>query len=155
MIIETPIRAHLVMKLRGSIGDSRNKLLLAQSKCKVELNLWNYTMHCLAVFRSFGAYLFVVHSSNCLSPLGVVHVIWWHAYVITIALSFPRQNGFYLARPNLNVLFGRQSGTTPGYSYSAGNKNMAVIWKETTLYDYLLNPKKVCMIFLVVKSETK
>ncbi|URE13874.1 hypothetical protein MUK42_24412 [Musa troglodytarum] len=45
--------------------------------------------------------------------------------------------------PNLNGLFGRQSGTTPGYSYSAANKNMAVIWEESTLYDYLLNPKKV------------
>ncbi|KAK1435074.1 hypothetical protein QVD17_00834 [Tagetes erecta] len=45
--------------------------------------------------------------------------------------------------PNLNGLFGRQSGTTAGYSYSAGNKNKAVIWEENTLYDYLLNPKKV------------
>ncbi|KAK1422182.1 hypothetical protein QVD17_25127 [Tagetes erecta] len=44
--------------------------------------------------------------------------------------------------PNLNGLFGRQSGTTAGYSYSAGNKNKAVIWEENTLYDYLLNPKK-------------
>ncbi|KAG8368892.1 hypothetical protein BUALT_Bualt15G0093800 [Buddleja alternifolia] len=44
--------------------------------------------------------------------------------------------------PNLNGLFGRQSGTTPGYSYSAANKGMAVIWGENTLYDYLLNPKK-------------
>ncbi|CBI29682.3 hypothetical protein VitviT2T_018815 [Vitis vinifera] len=44
--------------------------------------------------------------------------------------------------PNLNGLFGRQSGTTAGYSYSAANKNMAVAWGENTLYDYLLNPKK-------------
>lgn len=49
----------------------------------------------------------------------------------------------YDAGPNLNGLFGRQSGTTPGYSYSAANKNMAVNWEEKTLYDYLLNPKKV------------
>ncbi|KAL9253365.1 Cytochrome c-like protein [Drosera capensis] len=46
-------------------------------------------------------------------------------------------------RPNLNGLFGRQSGTTDGYSYSAANKNKAVTWGEDTLYDYLLNPKKV------------
>jgi cytochrome c2 len=45
----------------------------------------------------------------------------------------------------LNGLFGRQSGTTPGYSYSAANKNMAVNWEENTLYDYLLNPKKVSL----------
>jgi len=44
--------------------------------------------------------------------------------------------------PNLHGLFGRQSGTTAGYSYSAGNKNKAVIWGEDTLYEYLLNPKK-------------
>lgn len=52
------------------------------------------------------------------------------------------------AGPNLNGLFGRQSGTTPGYSYSAANKNKAVDWEEKTLYDYLLNPKKVCMILV-------
>ncbi|XP_059289610.1 cytochrome c-like [Lycium ferocissimum] len=44
--------------------------------------------------------------------------------------------------PNLNGLFGKQSGTTAGYSYSAANKNMAVNWGENTLYDYLLKPKK-------------
>lgn len=49
--------------------------------------------------------------------------------------------------PNLNGLFGRQSGTTAGYSYSAANKNMAVTWGENTLYDYLLNPKKVRVIY--------
>ncbi|KAL6329142.1 hypothetical protein AAG906_007688 [Vitis piasezkii] len=52
--------------------------------------------------------------------------------------------------PNLNGLFGRQSGTTAGYSYSAANKNMAVAWGENTLYDYLLNPKK--MVFLGLKK---
>ncbi|XP_075501892.1 cytochrome c isoform X3 [Primulina tabacum] len=50
--------------------------------------------------------------------------------------------------PNLNGLFGRQSGTTPGYSYSAANKNMAVNWGENTLYDYLLNPKKPLVTLL-------
>eukprot|EP00252_Welwitschia_mirabilis_P004610 TRINITY_DN1491_c0_g2_i1.p1 TRINITY_DN1491_c0_g2~~TRINITY_DN1491_c0_g2_i1.p1 ORF type:complete len:114 (+),score=18.13 TRINITY_DN1491_c0_g2_i1:165-506(+) len=44
--------------------------------------------------------------------------------------------------PNLHGLFGRQSGTAAGYSYSAANKNKAVIWGEDTLYEYLLNPKK-------------
>eukprot|EP00959_Pyramimonas_sp_CCMP1952_P154078 3223314-Pyramimonas_sp.AAC.1 len=39
-------------------------------------------------------------------------------------------------------LFGRTSGTTPGFSYSAANKSSAILWSETTLYDYLLNPKK-------------
>ena len=29
-----------------------------------------------------------------------------------------------------------------GFSYSKANKEKAVHWEETTLYDYLLNPKK-------------
>lgn len=56
---------------------------------------------------------------------------------------------YILTGPNLNGLFGRQSGTTAGYSYSAANKNMAVNWEETTLYDYLLNPKKVRIPFMI------
>ena len=39
-------------------------------------------------------------------------------------------------------LFGRTSGTTPGFSYSAANKDAAITWGEDTLYEYLLNPKK-------------
>lgn len=44
--------------------------------------------------------------------------------------------------PNLGGIFGRTSGTVPGFSYSKANKEMAVVWGESTLYDYLLNPKK-------------
>ncbi|KAL2927666.1 Cytochrome c [Bienertia sinuspersici] len=44
--------------------------------------------------------------------------------------------------PNLNGLFGRQSGSAPGYSYSSANKSKAVMWGEETLYEYLQNPKK-------------
>ncbi|MDB9925128.1 cytochrome c family protein [bacterium] len=44
--------------------------------------------------------------------------------------------------PNLGGLFGRVSGTTEGFAYSAANKNKGVKWGEDTLYDYLLNPKK-------------
>ena len=55
---------------------------------------------------------------------------------------------FFSIGPNLNGLFGRQSGTTAGYSYSNANKSMAVIWEDNTLYDYLLNPKKVWFLDL-------
>eukprot|EP00967_Tisochrysis_lutea_P089042 scaffold126630_cov23-Tisochrysis_lutea.AAC.1 len=44
--------------------------------------------------------------------------------------------------PNLGGLFGRVSGTTPGFSYSKANKEKGVTWGEDTLFDYLLNPKK-------------
>ena len=53
-----------------------------------------------------------------------------------------------IAGPNLNGLFGRQCGTTAGYS-STGNKNKAVVW-ENTLYEYLLNPKKVLLVLYLV-----
>jgi len=44
--------------------------------------------------------------------------------------------------PNLHGLFGRTSGTTPGYAYSKANKDKAVDWNEEHIYEYLLNPKK-------------
>jgi len=44
--------------------------------------------------------------------------------------------------PNLNGLFGRQSDTIAGYSYSSANKNKVVNLGEETLYEYFLNPKK-------------
>lgn len=47
-----------------------------------------------------------------------------------------------LQGPNLGGLFGRQSGTMEGFSYSKANKEKAVHWEEASLYDYLLNPKK-------------
>ncbi|KAJ3372975.1 iso-1-cytochrome c [Allomyces arbusculus] len=44
--------------------------------------------------------------------------------------------------PNLHGLFGRKSGTQPGYSYTAANQNRGVVWDDQTLFDYLENPKK-------------
>lgn len=44
--------------------------------------------------------------------------------------------------PSLGGLFGRVSGTTPGFAYSKANKEAAITWSEETLFEYLLNPKK-------------
>jgi len=44
--------------------------------------------------------------------------------------------------PNLYGLFGRTTGSSPGYSYSPANANAGVTWKEETLFEYLENPKK-------------
>lgn len=52
------------------------------------------------------------------------------------------KGGGHKQGPNLGGLFGRQSGTMPGFSYSKANKEKAVIWNEDELYIYLLNPKK-------------
>ncbi|KAL3696594.1 hypothetical protein R1sor_010670 [Riccia sorocarpa] len=43
--------------------------------------------------------------------------------------------------PNLHGLFGRISGTAPGYHYSVNTFNKAVTWDEQTLYEYLNNPQ--------------
>jgi cytochrome c len=42
-------------------------------------------------------------------------------------------------------LFGRKSGQVDGFSYTAANVNKGVTWDETTLFEYLENPKKVCL----------
>eukprot|EP01128_Nolandella_sp_AFSM9_P009622 TRINITY_DN624_c0_g1_i1.p1 TRINITY_DN624_c0_g1~~TRINITY_DN624_c0_g1_i1.p1 ORF type:complete len:104 (+),score=26.37 TRINITY_DN624_c0_g1_i1:25-336(+) len=44
--------------------------------------------------------------------------------------------------PNLYGLFGRTSGTLPGYKYSMANKQAGILWGDETLFDYLLAPKK-------------
>jgi len=59
--------------------------------------------------------------------------------------------------PNLYGLFGRKSGSVPGYSYTDANKNAGVTWNEETLFEYLENPKKFIpktkMAFPGFKSE--
>lgn len=61
--------------------------------------------------------------------------------------------------PNLNGLFGRQSGLAEGYSYSTANKSSGVIWNDDTLFDYLLNPKKYIkgtkMVFAGLKKPAE
>ncbi|KAL7748893.1 iso-1-cytochrome c [Sorochytrium milnesiophthora] len=60
--------------------------------------------------------------------------------------------------PNLHGLFGRKSGTQPGYGYTAANQNRGVMWGEDTLFEYLENPKKYIpgtkMAFAGFKKES-
>ncbi|OBT60537.1 cytochrome c [Pseudogymnoascus sp. 23342-1-I1] len=44
--------------------------------------------------------------------------------------------------PNLFGLFGRQTGSVEGYSYTDANKQKAITWSTDTLFEYLENPKK-------------
>ncbi|KAL5965072.1 Cytochrome c [Taenia solium] len=68
------------------------------------------------------------------------------------------KGGGHKTGPNLNGLFGRQTGQAPGYDYTAANKNKGVIWNEETLDEYLINPKKYIpgtkMVFAGLKKET-
>ncbi|KAI0035386.1 cytochrome-c from the OXPHOS pathway [Vararia minispora EC-137] len=44
--------------------------------------------------------------------------------------------------PNLHGIFGRKTGQAEGYSYTAANVNKGITWDESTLFEYLENPKK-------------
>lgn len=44
--------------------------------------------------------------------------------------------------PSLYGLFGRKSGTLPGFSFSSAMKEAAVVWNEKTLYAYLAKPRE-------------
>ena len=65
--------------------------------------------------------------------------------------------GAHKQGPNLNGLFGRQSGQAEGYSYSTANKSSGVVWEQDTLFEYLLNPKKYIkgtkMVFAGLKKK--
>ena len=43
--------------------------------------------------------------------------------------------------PVLNALFGRQSGSIPGFTYTDANKNSGLTWDESTFRDYIKGPK--------------
>jgi cytochrome c len=51
----------------------------------------------------------------------------------------PGENKF---GPSLAGVFGRKSGTEPGYSYSSAMKGLNVTWDEKTLDEYLQGPGK-------------
>jgi cytochrome c len=60
--------------------------------------------------------------------------------------------------PELNGLDGRHSGSAPGYSYSAANKNSGLTWSEATFKEYIKDPRGKIpgtkMIFPGIKKET-
>jgi cytochrome c len=45
--------------------------------------------------------------------------------------------------PNLWGVFGRRSGTAPGYAYSAGLKRLGVTWTAETLDSWIADPRAV------------
>ena len=50
-------------------------------------------------------------------------------------------------------LFGRKTGQAEGYSYTSANISKGVHWEESTLFEYLENPKKVRMLWLILLNE--
>ncbi|GAA95222.1 hypothetical protein E5Q_01877 [Mixia osmundae IAM 14324] len=59
--------------------------------------------------------------------------------------------------PNLHGLFGRKTGQVEGFSYTEANIKKGVTWEESTLFEYLENPKKYIpgtkMAFAGLKKE--
>jgi len=59
--------------------------------------------------------------------------------------------------PNLNGMFGRQSGLAEGYAFSDANRDSGIIWSDKHLFEFLVNPKKYMpgtkMVFAGIKKE--
>ena len=59
--------------------------------------------------------------------------------------------------PELNALDGRHSGSVPGYSYTAANKNSGIVWTQSTFTRYIQNPQAVVpgtkMFFAGIKDQ--
>ncbi|KAB2940510.1 MAG: cytochrome c family protein [Hyphomicrobium sp.] len=59
--------------------------------------------------------------------------------------------------PELNGLIGRASGAVEGFNYSPAMKGAGITWDETSLGEYLADPKKKVpgnkMLFAGVKDE--
>lgn len=51
------------------------------------------------------------------------------------------QKGRNMVGPSLFGVVGRKAGTEPGFYYSAGNRNPALVWDAATLDRYLANPR--------------
>lgn len=59
--------------------------------------------------------------------------------------------------PILNGLFGRKSGTVPGYNYSKANKEANIVWTPENFAEYIRNPRAAMpgnkMAFAGIKSD--
>ena len=59
--------------------------------------------------------------------------------------------------PELNGIYGRHSGSAPGYSYSEANKKSGITWDKAQFLEYIKDPRAKIpgtkMIFPGIKNE--
>jgi len=51
------------------------------------------------------------------------------------------EQGVNRVGPSLHAIVGRESGTIPGFRYSAANQASDIVWTEQELFSYLENPR--------------
>lgn len=51
------------------------------------------------------------------------------------------EQGVNRVGPSLHGIIGRESGTIPGFRYSAANQSSDIVWSEQELFTYLENPR--------------
>ena len=102
-------------------------------------------MHSLTRIRAAG-YLTMLASAGALSVPLTAHAQddaaageKVFAHCAPCHSSKPGENKF---GPSLAGVFGRKSGTEPGYNYSSAMKGLNVTWDEKTLDEYLQGPGK-------------
>jgi len=100
-------------------------------------------MHSLTRIRA-AAYSIVLASAGALSvpayaegDVGAGEKIFAHC-----APCHSTKPGENKVGPSLAGVFGRKSGTEPGYSYSSAVKGLNVTWDETNLNEWLQGPSK-------------
>ncbi|HUK61344.1 MAG TPA: cytochrome c family protein [Stellaceae bacterium] len=80
----------------------------------------------------------------------------FHRYCSICHSNEPGQNKL---GPSLAGVFGRPSGTAPGFSYSEGMASAHLTWDEATLDKYLTDPKATVpgnkMLFIGVKNPAE
>lgn len=61
--------------------------------------------------------------------------------------------------PMLNGIIGRKAGAAPGYEYSPGFKSAGLVWDDTSLREYIKDPRSMFpgtkMVFAGLKDERK
>jgi len=53
----------------------------------------------------------------------------------------PNQGGGNMTGPNLWEVFGRKSGTSPGFAYSDGMKSLGAVWDAEKINQWIANPR--------------